>query len=319
MPSAEKAAKKKAYFERLIELVESHQQILIVHADHVGSNQIQQIRASLRGKAIILMGKNTMVRTALRQHLSKMPQLEKLIPVVRGNIGFVFCIGDMNEVRQLILANKVPTMAKAGVFAPCDVVVPAGPTGMDPSQTSFFQALNIPTKIQKGQIEIINSVDLIQTGNKVQMSEQVLLQKLNIRPFAYGFVVQQVYDNGAVYDAKILDLTDDVLAAKFMVGVQNVAALGREIGIPTSAGCVHMVVNAFKNLAGLILGLGCDDLVFKEMAKIDEFIKDPSAFASAVAAPAADSGAAKAEEKAPEPEESSDDGGGMDLFGGDDY
>jgi large subunit ribosomal protein LP0 len=34
------------------------------------------------------------------------------------------------------------------------VFVPAGPTGMDPSQISFFHALQISTKINKGQIEI---------------------------------------------------------------------------------------------------------------------------------------------------------------------
>lgn len=76
------------------------------------------------------------------------------------------------------------------------MTVPAGPTGLDPSQTSFFQALSIPTKIQKGQIEIVSDVPLIKPGDKVTASQAALLQKLNIRPFNYGLKVENVYDNG---------------------------------------------------------------------------------------------------------------------------
>jgi hypothetical protein len=38
---------------------------------------------------------------------------------------------------------------------------------MDPSQTSFFQALAIATKINKGTIEIVSDVHLIKAGDKV--------------------------------------------------------------------------------------------------------------------------------------------------------
>lgn len=50
--------KKREYGQRLIELVEQYENILIVQADNVASLQMQQIRASLRGRAVILMGKN---------------------------------------------------------------------------------------------------------------------------------------------------------------------------------------------------------------------------------------------------------------------
>ena len=84
--------------------------------------------------------------------------------------------------------GRLPTRAPArsGTVAPCDVIVPAGPTGCDPGQTAFFQALAIPTKIAKGQIEIISDVKLITLGEKVGSSEAALLQKLNIKPFSYG-------------------------------------------------------------------------------------------------------------------------------------
>lgn len=54
------------------------------------------------------------------------------------------------------------------------------------------QALNIPTKINKGCVEIISDVALIKTGDKVGGSEATLLAKLGIRPFSYGLVIQYV-------------------------------------------------------------------------------------------------------------------------------
>jgi large subunit ribosomal protein LP0 len=45
-----------------------------------------------------------------------------------------------------------------GAVAPLDIVIPKGMTTQDAQKTSFFQALNIPTKITKGNIEIISDV-----------------------------------------------------------------------------------------------------------------------------------------------------------------
>lgn len=51
--------------------------------------------------------------------------------------------------------NKVKAPARAGAIAPCDVKLQPQNTGLGPEKTSFFQALQIPTKISKGTIEIL--------------------------------------------------------------------------------------------------------------------------------------------------------------------
>lgn len=81
---------------------------------------------------------------------------------------------------------QVVAAAKAGAVAQVDVALLAGPTGLEPTQTSFFQALGIATKINKGSIEIISNVQLCTKGLKVGPSEAVLLGKLGLKPFAYG-------------------------------------------------------------------------------------------------------------------------------------
>lgn len=311
-----KSEKRRTYFSRLFELLEKHPRLLVVEADHVGSKQMADIRVALRGKAVVLMGKNTMIRTALRQKISEIPQLEKLLPLVRLNIGFIFCISDPGEVRKIIQSHKVPAPARQGVFAPIDVFIPAGPTGMDPGSTSFFQALGIATKIVKGQIEIQNEVHLIKEGEKVSASAATLLQKLGIKPFEYGLNIQHVYDDGSVYSASVLDITDEVILQKFTEGAMNIAALSRQIGFPTVASAPHSVLEAFKFCAALVLNT---EFTFPEMKKLKEMAENPDAFvaAAAAAAPAAaagGAGASKAEAKKEEEPEEEEDDMGFSLF-----
>lgn len=64
----------------------------------------------------------------------------------------IFSDAPIFELKNKIEANKLPTEARVGVVSPVDFTVPAGPTGLDPSQINFFHALNISTKINKGQI-----------------------------------------------------------------------------------------------------------------------------------------------------------------------
>ena len=71
------------------------------------------------------------------------------------NIGFVFTNADLCEIRDMLLTNKKRAPARAGAIAPLAVTIPAQNTGLGPEKTSFFQALQIPTKISRGTIEIV--------------------------------------------------------------------------------------------------------------------------------------------------------------------
>ncbi|CAG9477001.1 60S ribosomal protein P0, putative [Plasmodium vivax] len=307
MAKLSKAQKKQIYIEKLSSLIQQYTKILIVHVDNVGSNQMASVRQSLRGKATILMGKNTRIRTALKKNLQAVPQIEKLLPLVKLNMGFVFCKEDLTEVRNIILQNKSPAPARLGVIAPIDVFIPPGPTGMDPSHTSFFQSLGISTKIVKGQIEIQEHVHLIKQGEKVTASSATLLQKFNMKPFSYGVDVRTVYDDGVIYDAKVLDITDEDILAKFGKGVANIAALSRSIGVLTEASYPHVFVEAFKNIVALVIDT---DYTFPLMKKIKDMVENPEAYAAAapVAAAAADAPKKEEAKKQEEEEEEEEDG-----------
>jgi len=308
----DKKAWKSKYFDKIEVLFGEYPKCFLVGVDNVGSKQMQEIRYAMRGHGEILMGKNTMIHKAIRDKLGEGPQ--KLIPLIVGNVGFVFTKEDLSDIRKKLLENKRGAPAKAGALAPCDVKLPPQNTGMGPEKTSFFQALQIPTKISRGTIEILNEVHLIKVGDKVGASEAALLNMLNIQPFSYGLIVQHVYDEGSIFSPEVLDITSDMLLSRFQSGVNNIAAISLEIGYPTKASAPHAIANAFKNLLAVAAET---DVTFEEAKKLKEYLADPSKFAAAVqtAAPTA-TAAAAAPAAAPveEEKEESDDGGMFDMF-----
>jgi large subunit ribosomal protein LP0 len=301
-------------------MLNTYTKVFVVIVDNVGSQQMNITRKQMRGKAEILMGKNTLMRKVLKTFLAANPDHfhAALDAKMSGNVGFVFTNDELPKVRDMILANRVPAPARVGAIAPVEVVVPAGPTGCDPGQTSFFQVLQIPTKIVKGQIEITNPVNLIKVGGKVGSSEAALLQKLNIKPFSYGLAIDCIFDRGSQFSVDVLDIDDAQILAKFTHALSSVAALSLEIGYPTVASLPHSIGNAFKSLVAVAVNL--DTYSFKQAEPFKAFLADPSAFAVAApaagaAAPAAAAAAAPAP-AAPKEEEVDALDGGMDMFGG---
>ena len=112
-------------------------------------------------------------------------------------------------------------------------------------------ALGVPTKIARGTIEIVNEVHLVHKDTKVGASEATLLNMLNISPFTYGMVVQQVYDNGNVFAPSILDIEEDSLLAYFTAAIRNVASVSLATDYPTLVSVTHSLVNSYKNLLAI--------------------------------------------------------------------
>merc|ERR1719161_2283444 len=222
-----------------------------------------------------------MIRKALALGHEQHPDagLDGLRSAIKGNLGFIFATNcTLDDIRECLGKHVLSSAAKSGQSSTCDLDIPSGPTGMDPSQTAMFQTMNIATKIVKGQIELISNFQILKKDEKVSASAAALLGKLGIRPFDYKMEVVMVFQDGSVFDAAVLDIKDDVLITKFMAGIANMAAFSREIGIPTEAGLPHAFGNAFRNVAALVADI---PFTFKEVESVKKFLEDPEAFAAA--------------------------------------
>ncbi|KAF1969036.1 60S acidic ribosomal protein P0 [Bimuria novae-zelandiae CBS 107.79] len=310
-----KKESKAAYFDKLKDLLEEYKSIFIVSVDNVSSQQMHEIRQSLRGEGVVLMGKNTMVRRALKGFINDFPEYERLLPHVKGNVGFVFTNGDLKDIREKILSNRVAAPARAGAVAPLDVFIPAGNTGMEPGKTSFFQALGVPTKIARGTIEITTELKLVEAGSKVGASEATLLNMLNISPFTYGMGIAQIYDNGQTFDSSVLDIEESQLLKAFSSAITAIASISLAVNYPTLPSVMHSVVNSYKKVLAVAIET---EYEWDEIKELKDRIANPDAYAAAApAASGGDSGAAAPaaeEKKEEEEEEDSDADMGFGLF-----
>lgn len=242
------------YFEKLIDAMRTYSRFLIISADNVSSKQFADIRRAIRGEGLIVMGKNTMMKKVIRMNLAEFSDYEKVLPLLVGNVGFLFTNGDLTAMRDIVREYKVAAPARAGAKCDVEVIIEPQNTGMGPEKTSFFQSLQIQTKIARGTIEIVNPVPILKPGDIVGASEATLLNMLKISPFTYGLVIEHCYDSGSIFDPSVMDITSSDVLARFMAGVNNVAAVSLNIGYPTLASVPHSMANAFKNLLAVAVG-----------------------------------------------------------------
>jgi len=123
--------------------------------------------------------------------------------------------------------------------------------------------------------------------------------------------VKKVLQDGSVFDAKVLDLSNEVILSKFSKAIDNMACLSLGSGYSTSASAPHTLLNGFKNLVAVCAMSGWEFPQAKAM--LSAAASAPKAGGAPAAGGAA---AAEVEEEKPKEEEEPVDMGG--LFGDDD-
>jgi len=312
---------KREYEARMNKMFDSYSKVLFVTLDNVTSQQVNQVRRDLRGKAEILVGKKTLQKRIISNRAdetkSKLDnQLRKKFVeenLLTQNRGLLFTNSDIKDITEILQRYRKQAPARVGAVAPCDVIVPAGNTGMEPTMTGFFQALNIATKISKGTVEIISDKKVLSLGEKVDNSVSALLAKLKISPFFYEMEIVCCWEKGYIFTKEDLATTDDVIEKALLTGINNITAISLGAGIPTEASFPHLVLDAFKSLLALSVET---DFEFEEFngKKLRADIKSGKTAAAAPATTAAPAAKAEAKPaaKAPEPEEEDDVGlGGL--------
>jgi len=311
-------AKKVDYFARMNKMLDECSKILVIQIENVTSAMIQAVRMSLRGKGYMLLGKNTMMKKVLQQRKESGNERDivlynKLVgdKLIAGNVGLLFTNEDLKFIKDLLEKERIQAPARQGAMSPVDVVIPAGNTGLEPTKTSFFQALMIPTKIQKGTVEILKDVQILTKGTKVGSSEATLLQMLNIKPFFYSISIGNICDNGSVYGAWVLDITDEQMREKASSAITNVTAVSLALGLTNKASFPHVVLNAFKNILAISVGTSYDFDEFNGKTLKQSILAGPVAAAPAKSAPAGGKKEEAKEEKKKEESEEGDMGFGL--------
>ena len=260
-----KKENKTRVYEKTKEFLKKFKNIIVSDVKDISTDKIQKIRheiVSLK-ETETLCGKTTVIQKAidnlieteeLPAHLPK-DQLKQLSDSMPGiHLLLIFTNKDLADISAITNKYIIEKQAKPGQLSPVEIIIPAGPTGMDSSQIDYFQALKIPTKVMRNQLEITTATKILTVGQKITLSEINLMKKFNIKPYKHQMKIKKVMLNGKLYGEEILKVTDDYMKAKLEQGIKNVLGLSLGAHIPTEASAPHVVANAFRNICALSLG-----------------------------------------------------------------
>ena len=207
--------------------------VAIVDVHGIGGQQIQSMRAGLRGHAILKMTKNNLILLALEKAAESRPEIIGLKDKVYGQCAVVST--DINPFRLFakMESTKTHAAAKPGEIAPFDIVVPKGPTPFGPGPIiGELQKIGLPASIEGGKIAVKKDTTLVKEGEPIPANVAAMLPKLEILPMVVGLDLRAVYDDGVIYHKDVLDIPENYYRDMFATAAYNARALGVSIVYP---------------------------------------------------------------------------------------
>lgn len=314
--------RKQKLLKKLLDAFTKYNQVILVDLLNISTEQILKTRLALRERdGVVVIGKNSIAKLAIKilteevpqdaeyydlaQNYGKKPNLKKLLPVLFGKLGFVFCDDSYVELKDIIENEKIKMGAKPGIIAPSAVVLPIGPTHQDPGKIGEFQRVGIQVKAVKGSLEIVKEHRLCEAGEIVSETVSAMCRMLNIVPFEYAMELKYVLLGENLIPKEVIQLGPEDVIKTFQENVKALTAIGLGAGIPNTLTAPHMIKDSFK----LLMALGLEaDYKFKAL----EDAMNNAANAPAEEEKKEEAAPAEAEEEEEEEEEDMDFG---DMFG----
>ena len=252
---AKAAPAKKEIVNKITKLVKEYPIIAAVNMENLPAKQLQNMRATLRGKIELFMTKRRLMRLALEQGKQEKPGIEKL--QLDGMPALLFTKENPFSLFKTIKKNKSKAPARGGQKAPNDIIVPAGPTSFLPGPViGELAALGIKNKVEQGKIAIIADSVVCKAGQVISPALAGMLTRLNINPMEVGLDIVAVYEKGTIFDKKVLDIDEEQFMKNFNNAARYAMNLSVETAFVTKENREILIQKAFKDAKGLALECG---------------------------------------------------------------
>jgi large subunit ribosomal protein L10 len=256
MKMAHVAAWKKDKVTELANAMKSNTVIAVVDLHGIPSAQLQQMRKRLRANASVMMSRNTLVDIAIDEAAKERPGLEAMKGKIEGQCAVVAT--DMNPFRLFreMEATKSKAAARAGDVAPEDIEVRAGETSFKPGPiVGELQKVGIPAGIESGKVVIKKDKLLVKKGEKITAELAAVLPRLEILPMTVGMDLKAAFEDGLVYDRKVLDIPADYYTSMLALAGRNALALGVKVAYPTPETMRPLMSKAYRDALALSVKL----------------------------------------------------------------
>ena len=263
--------------ETLTTTINDSLMIGLVNVEGVGAKQLQGIRDSLRGSAVIKMSRNTLMIRALEKSTKK--KVKDLIEYVSGPVAFVFSEQDPFVLSKFLSENKAAAPAKGGQTSPKNIVVPAMNTGVAPGPfISELAGLKIPSRVKGGSIHITDDTVAVKAGDVISNAMAMMLSRLGIEPMELQLRLIAAYTDGEVLTADSFDIDLEGLFSQVLLGHQYAVNLSVNTGIPTEETIPLIIAKANMEAKSLVMTVG-----FFVPEMLNEFLAKANSEAAALA------------------------------------
>ena len=229
-----------------VSLLESHELVGAADLTKVGSSMLQDLRKQLRDRVVIKGIKNNLMRLAMEK--AQLEGSEDFMSNVKGQNVYIFSNGNPFELAMILHGNKVRVFANAGDTALNDITISSGNTGLSPGPLiSKFGSLSIRTRIESGNIWVVQDTEVAKTGDEISVDLADLLARLGIRAAEMGLEIKAIYEGGKVIprDDLILDL--DEYRGQLSQAYGEAFQVALQAAYLTSATSNSIVTMAFQN------------------------------------------------------------------------
>ena len=263
--------------EKLASIINESKMIGLVNVEGVGAKQLQGIRDSLRGSAIIKMSRNTLMIRALEKSTKK--GMKDLIEFVTGPIAFVFSDQDPFVLSKFLSENKAAAPAKGGQISPKDIIILAMNTGVAPGPfISELAGLKIPSRVKGGSIHITADTVAVKAGDVISNAMAMMLSRLGIEPMELQLTLIAAYTDGEVLTADSFVIDLEALFNQVLLGHQYAVNLSVNTGIPTEETMSLIITKASIEAKSLVRTIG-----FFVPEMVNEFLSKANSEALALA------------------------------------
>ncbi|MGD2142379.1 MAG: 50S ribosomal protein L10 [Candidatus Bathyarchaeota archaeon] len=186
-----------------VKLLDDYKLIGAADLNKVGSGMLQDLRRQLRGRVLLRGIKNTLMHIAMDK--AGLEGTEDFLERIKGQNIYIFSNGNPFRLALTLHRNKARVFAKPGDPAIEDIIIPSGNTGLSPGPIiSKFGALGIRTRIEAGNIWVVNDTDVAKVGDEISSDLADLLARLGIRASEMGLEIKAVYEGGVVIPRETL-------------------------------------------------------------------------------------------------------------------
>lgn len=224
-----KSVKAKTIAE-IARLAKGAKTIAIADLRNLPDRHLQSLRKRLRGKADVIVAKNTLIERGLKQA----GKATEVCKEMDGPAAAIFT--DLNPfmLYKIIREGRGKAAAKPGQLAPFDIIVPAGETSLPPGPvlTELKQA-GVQAAIQGGKVVISKNSPVAKAGEKISLNAAKALQKLGVEPFDVGVELVAAWEEGTLYPRAVLHVDEKAFMAQLSLASVNAMNLSVYAVYPT--------------------------------------------------------------------------------------